>query len=141
MLNTMELKDLYLPNNDFVTFILRHSTTLSSVALVDVTVREGTWEESLQKVTGMKQLRHVHLVDLYQMDPSAEAPDSLKPNFPEMEPEVVLNDSDDIGVAAEDFHHHFWATLAGDLTYLVDLRLVKAAVKGEIECEQGHRKL
>jgi hypothetical protein len=142
MLNTMELKNLYLPNIDFVAFIVRHSTTLSSIALANVTVREGTWEEPLQKVAGMKQLRHVHLIELYQMDPSAEAPDSLKPNFPEVEPEVVLNDSDDISIAAEVFRHHFrTATSTDDSTYLVDLRLVKAAVEGEIGYEQGHWQL
>ncbi|KAJ6192102.1 hypothetical protein J3E72DRAFT_380204 [Bipolaris maydis] len=138
MLKTMELKDLDLPNDGLITFIVRHSATLSSASLVNITVLDGTWEEALQKVTEMKQLCHVHLIDLYQTESSTEAPDSLKVNFPEMESEVVLNDSGDVGIASKVFRHDFWTTsLPGDSTHLVDLRLVSAAVDGKIKYEQG----
>lgn len=58
-----------------------------------------------------------------------------------MEPEVVLNGSDDIAMAVRAFCHHFWtcaSEILGGGRYLVDLRFVKAAVDGEIECEHGH---
>ena len=142
-LNTIELNDLYLPSESFLAFIMRHNTTLSSVALTDVIISEGTWEDSLQKITNMNKLRHVHLLSLYQYDSSAEVSDSFKLNYPEMEQEVMLDDSDDIGIAAEVFRYHFWTTASeftGDLRYLVDLRLIKAVVDGEIEYEHGQWK-
>ena len=146
-LNTMELKDLHLPNSGFVAFIMKHNTTLSSVSLVDVTVLEGTWLAPLLKITelkeGVRKICHVHLINLYQTNSSAEVP-ALELNFLEMEPELVLNDSDDIDVAAEAFRLHFCTTspnVLSDSMYMVDFRHAKAAVEGQIQYENGHWKL
>ena len=141
MLNTVELKDLWVPNDGFVAFVMRHSTTLSSVSLTDITILEGTWLEPLRKVTEMNKLHHVHLINLYQTDCSGEVSATFENNFSEMEPEVVLDSSDDIAVADEAFCHHFWTCASehpGHGRHLVDFRFLRAALDGEIECEHGH---
>ncbi|KAF2022588.1 hypothetical protein EK21DRAFT_119599 [Setomelanomma holmii] len=139
----MELQDLSLPSNGFVAFIMKHNATLSYVAFANVEVLEGTWEEPLQKVIEMNQLHHLQLINLYQTGLSVKVPDSFNLMFDKMEPEVVLLDRNDINIAADVFRHYFWTTasnLAGDSRHVVDLRLVDAAVNGEIEYGSGLRK-
>jgi hypothetical protein len=143
MLSTTELRDLYLPTDGFIAFIMRHSTTLSSVGLEEITLYGGTWVDPLQKVIEMKQLSRLSLCSLYQMDSSAKVPDSFELSFPAMKREVELLDRNDFGIAAEILNHHFWITTSdepGDTRYLVDLRLVKAFVDGEIEFQHGQWK-
>lgn len=141
MINTVELEDLCVSMDIFVTFIRKHSTTLWSVALIDITVLQGTWLEPPKEVTKVNKMCHVYLLNLYRINSSGEVSDSLETNLPEMEPEVLLNDSDDVEVASEVFRHHFWTStsnLPGDPRHLVDLRLVSAAVDGEKGYGHGH---
>jgi hypothetical protein len=92
----------------------------------------------------MNQLSRLSLCSLYQIDSSAEVPDSFKLNFPAMEREVQLVDRNDFDIAAKILDHHFWTTTSietGDGRYVVDLRLVKAFVHGEIGYEHGYWEL
>jgi hypothetical protein len=107
LLYTMELQDLFLPSDGFIVFMGYHAA-LSSVSLMRVGVLEGTWEEPLKKITEMKKLHHLHLLDLYKTAPSVGSSDPIKHLVPKMEPEVVLSDRDEINIAAETLHRHFW---------------------------------
>jgi hypothetical protein len=144
ILKTLELKDLYLPSDGFTAFIMRHTMTLSSVALQEITLHEGTSVDPLQQVFEMSQLSRRPLCSLYQKDSSAKAPDSFKLNFPAREREVQLVDRNDSDIAAKILDHHFWTTTSigtGNGRYVVDLRLVKAFVHGEIGYEHRYWKL
>lgn len=123
LLCDMELRDLSSPSDSFVAFIMRHNATLSDIALVNVEALDGTWEEPLQKVIETKQLRHLHLLNLYQTASSVTVPNSFELPFAEMESEVVLIGRDDIAIAADAFRYHFWTTVnvPNDGRYVVDL--------------------
>ncbi|KAF2785797.1 hypothetical protein K505DRAFT_368793 [Melanomma pulvis-pyrius CBS 109.77] len=139
LLHTLELNDLFLSSNSFVGFITRHDKTLSSLALMRIGISGGTWEEPLQEVTKMKQLCHFHLIDLFQPAPSVEDPHSfelIELIDTKIGTEVVLGNKDDINLATEVFRHKFWTTEL-DSEYLVDLRLVRAVVEGEISYKNG----
>ena len=133
MLNIMELRALTVPNEGFVTFMVRHSKTLSSITLEDVTVREGTWEEPLKEITGIKDLSYVRLVDLYQTHPSAETSYSLRRDCLKIDSVVVLNNRDKISMAARVICHLLSTTPSTSEEFdLVDFRQLKATVEGKI---------
>ncbi|KNG46965.1 hypothetical protein DDE82_008551 [Stemphylium lycopersici] len=133
MLNTMELRALTVPNKGFVTFIVRHSKTLSCITLEDVTVREDTWEEPLEKITGIKELSYVRLVDLYQHRLSAETSYSLKRDYLKMDSMVVFNNRDEIGMAAGVIRHSLSTTPSTSEEFdLVDFSRLKATVEVKI---------
>jgi hypothetical protein len=138
-LHTVELMDLTMTDDGpFINFIDRHNATIVSLALMNIELIDCTWEESLHKVFGLKQLSHVHLFYLTQARSSTEIPSSVERVCALMEQGVDLCDRDKVNTAAKVFRSHCWTSKTiGELgEYFVDWRVVRAVLEGRIGYEK-----